>query len=1292
MNRAAHGLAALWLLCLPAAPPVAAAHGYSLEDAGCGGGPYPDNAAFSIVGDSLRTGAATDFDAKPAYTLCVRTTDGGGETHDEELTVTVTDTFRLQNAGCGGGPHPGNAAFNLYGDALRTSEVLDFETQASYELCVRTTDRGAETLDRGFTVTVNDNADLVINEVDSDTPGVDGLEFIELYDGGAGNSDLSGKALVLFDGASDSSYRAIDLDGQSTDVNGYFVIGNAPVLGVGISIPDGSLQNGADAVALYADDAASFPDDTALTTTNLLDALVYDTGQPDDPGLLALLNGGQLQVDEAGSGDREGHSMQRLPNGSGGARNTGSYSQIGPTPGRANDAAPPSVSAIVRAGADPSNADAVDFTAVFSGAVVGVDSGDFSLATGGSAAGTVGPVAGAGASYTVTVTNVTGDGTLRLDLVDDDSISNGAHPLGPGDGSFSAGESYNIDNTAPTAPAVSGITPTNDPTPAWSWTPGGGGNGGYRYKLDNADLESGATATTATGFTPAAALPDGLHTLYVQERDAAGNWSASGSHAIRVDAAAPSVTIDQAAGQDDPSSESPILFTVLFSEPVTGFTGADVILGGTAGATTAVVSGSGASYVVRVSGMGGDGSVTATVRDGAAQDAAANGSASSTSSDNSVQYLFDDDAAGISVTESDGTTVVSETGTGDSFTVVLDAPPLSNVVLSVAGGDIGEATVDRASLTFTPGDWDRPQTVSVTGVDDGLIDGTQTSTVTLSVDDAQSDDAFDPLADRIVNVDTTDDEAAGFTVTESAGATAVGESGTSDGFTLVLDAQPMVGVVITVVSGDTGEATVDQASLTFTAADWDQPRSVTVTGQDDVLIDGEQTTLITLGVDDAQSDDEFDPLADQTLSVTTSDDDTAGFTVTESNGSTEVSETGTVDTFTLVLDTQPTGDVVIDVISADTGEATVDPAGLTFTNADWDRPQSVTVTGVDDALVDGDQITTVTLSVDDAGSDDAFDGLAERTVSVTTLDDEVADIIVNPSGGLTTTESGGTDAFTVVLDAQPTADVTIDLMSSDLSEGLVSPGSLAFTPSNWSVAQTVTVTGLDDDMADGNIAYSIRTEAATSADPAFDGMDPADVAVINRDDEVRSYTGPTATGTGDATLAIAGGSCSLDLANTAFVATDGLALPPGVEFPHGAISFRIKGCPPGATVGVMLTFPAALDGALAWKLDAAGDPAAISGAVIDGNRVSYSITDGGLLDQDGLADGNLSDPVAAGLANGPATSVPTLDEWGRWMLAAMLLLAGWRAAGERLESGWRAAGERLESGVRSEPHSSRSVK
>ena len=110
-------------------------------------------------------------------------------------------------------------------------------------------------------------------------------------------------------------------------------------------------------------------------------------------------------------------------------------------------------------------------------------------------------------------------------------------------------------------------------------------------------------------------------------------------------------------------------------------------------------------------------------------------------------------------------------------------------------------------------------------------------------------------------------------------------------------------------------------------------------------------------------------------------------------------------------------------------------------------------------------------------------------------------VTVAPSEGLVTTEGGGTDTFTVVLNTEPSAPVTIGLSSGDASEGTVSPASVTFDATNWDTPQTVTVTGVDDAEQDGDVAYTIVTAAAVSTDPDYAGRDPDDVSVTNRDDE-----------------------------------------------------------------------------------------------------------------------------------------------------------------------------------------------
>ena len=191
---------------------------------------------------------------------------------------------------------------------------------------------------------------MIINEVDADQSGTDSAEFVELYDGGAGNTPLDGLVVVLFNGFDDASYLAFDLDGQTTDTNGFFVLcgnpGSVPNCSLDVGASSNLIQNGADAVALFQGDASSFPNDMPLTTGFLIDALVYDTNNGDDAALLALLNSGQPQVNEDGAGNKNFHSNQRCQTGMGDACNTDTYEQSTPTPGQANNCAPVEIFAI----------------------------------------------------------------------------------------------------------------------------------------------------------------------------------------------------------------------------------------------------------------------------------------------------------------------------------------------------------------------------------------------------------------------------------------------------------------------------------------------------------------------------------------------------------------------------------------------------------------------------------------------------------------------------------------------------------------------------------------------------------------------------------------------------------------------------------------------------------------------------------------------------------------------------------------------------------------------------------
>tara|TARA_R110000796_G_scaffold11552_11_gene39139 strand:+ start:11585 stop:15175 length:3591 start_codon:yes stop_codon:yes gene_type:complete len=324
---------------------------------------------------------------------------------------------------------------------------------------------------------------------------------------------------------------------------------------------------------------------------------------------------------------------------------------------------------------------------------------------------------------------------------------------------------------------------------------------------------------------------------------------------------------------------------------------------------------------------------------------------------------------------------VDERAGTNTFLVSLGGQPSSNVTLNVLSNNPVEATISPASLNFDPGNWNTPQTITVTGVDDH-VDRDDTTTITIAVDDAASDDAFDALADQSVAVTLNDDDSAGFRLSETT--LAVGENAGIGNFTVVLDTEPTSDVMVSISSNATPEATVSAPTLTFTSANWDTPQTITVTGVDDD-VDRDDTATITVAIDDAGSDDAFETLADQSVAITLNDDDSAGFRLSKTTLA--VGENAGTGTFTVVLDAEPTSDVVVNISSGATPEATVSAPTLTFTSANWNTPQTITVTGVDDEM-DRDDTATIIVAIDDASSDDAFDELMDQSVHISLVDDD----------------------------------------------------------------------------------------------------------------------------------------------------------------------------------------------------------------------------------------------------------------------------------------------------------------
>ena len=172
---------------------------------------------------------------------------------------------------------------------------------------------------------------IVINELDCDSEGIDNKEFVEIKSDSPKYS-LDGYIIVFFNGSTsggNTSYFSIDLNGHKTDLNGIFLIGSNSVSPVPqLLISENTIQNGADAVVIYKSDINAFPEGTLANTDNLIDALVYDTNDSDVESLMMLL-GETEQINEGLNGNKNTESIQR--------NNDGSYFVALPTPRQLND-------------------------------------------------------------------------------------------------------------------------------------------------------------------------------------------------------------------------------------------------------------------------------------------------------------------------------------------------------------------------------------------------------------------------------------------------------------------------------------------------------------------------------------------------------------------------------------------------------------------------------------------------------------------------------------------------------------------------------------------------------------------------------------------------------------------------------------------------------------------------------------------------------------------------------------------------------------------------------------------
>ena len=354
-------------------------------------------------------------------------------------------------------------------------------------------------------------------------------------------------------------------------------------------------------------------------------------------------------------------------------------------------------------------------------------------------------------------------------------------------------------------------------------------------------------------------------------------------------------------------------------------------------------------------------------------------------------------------------TVTAAEGGSASWTVALEQEPSAPVTIAIASGtgDDADLTVNPAWLTFDPDFWGRPQTVTVAAAEDAdSSDGTAVFAHTATSDD----DDYDGTTIGSVTVTEKDNDAR----LAVAPTDLTVEEGKSATWTVSLKTGPSAPVTITIARDQGGDADlgVTPAALTFTTATWQVAQTVTVSAASDADgADGEAVFVHSLTSADT------DYAAAPELRVTVREDDAtqAGVTVTAAADPLPVDE-GASASWTLALETPPGAPVTIHVASrpGDDPDLTILPKVLTFSAANWNEAQTVSVSAADDDDAANGEAeflhTALSAGADYAGIDIG---------SVTVVETDTDEMGVAVTGSPLAVREGASADFTLALETRP---------------------------------------------------------------------------------------------------------------------------------------------------------------------------------------------------------------------------------------------------------------------------------
>ncbi|MBQ1924830.1 MAG: hypothetical protein II180_01770 [Proteobacteria bacterium] len=454
----------------------------------------------------------------------------------------------------------------------------------------------------------------------------------------------------------------------------------------------------------------------------------------------------------------------------------------------------------------------------------------------------------------------------------------------------------------------------------------------------------------------------------------------------------------------------------------------------------------------------------------------------------------------------------SEAGGSAVFTAVLKAKPAADVTFVVstsnaAYGVINGDPENKLTVTFTPENWDQPQEIKVVGVDDDENPNAEDHKYQVTFENTVSEDAaYNGLAIDPIDVLNLDNDIADAFLSLSEIVTEENAHDPVDiKVRLGLAPKSKVNVSVMLLENKDADDVTDEAVLlseeefSLDKDSYKEGKIISIKGVDDHIIDGDQDYVVRLRF--SSNDSDYNKLGDKYIPAKSIDTNIAGLLMSASD--TSVSEDMSTIDLSVALTSIPTADVVVAVSSSDTTECTVSQDSLTFTADDWDKPQVIKVRGEDDQIVDGDIVSQIKFKA--ASEDKNFDA-HEDMFEITTLDNDVAMIVVADKSLSIAENSEDVIAFTVSLSAEPNAPVTVVMKSSDESEiKILGSTSLVFNEENWRTPQTVQLKVQDDNLPDGTQVAHIDFQSA-SKDKTFDGLSAISSHYYIFDNESASVT------------------------------------------------------------------------------------------------------------------------------------------------------------------------------------------